>query len=113
MAKDTVGKVPPQDLDAERSIIGAILLDSDSFVSVVQMLKPEHFYVEAHADIVRAIFALFEKRDPIDLITLTAQLKKSGKFEKVGGAAYLSSLASGVPTSANISQYAQIVRDHY
>ena len=113
MARDTTGKVPPQDLDAEKSIIGAVLLDSDSLVSIVQTIKPDHFYKEAHTHIMRAIIELYEKRDPIDLITLTAQLKKDGKFDKVGGAAYLSELASGVPTAANITQYAQIIRDHY
>jgi len=106
-------RVPPQDLEAERSILGAILLDSDSLVSVVQILKPEHFYKEAHGDILGAIYDLFEKREPIDLITMTAELKKKGKLDKVGGVAYLSELASLVPTVANIAQYAQIVRDHF
>lgn len=113
MAKVNVGRVPPQDLEAERSILGAILLDSDALVSIVQILKPEHFYKEAHGDILAAIIDLFEKREPIDLITLTAQLKKKGKLDKVGGAAYLSELASLVPTAANVAQYAQIVRDHF
>ena len=113
MAKDDVGRVPPQDLEAEKSIIGAILLDSDSVVSVAQSLRAEHFYKEAHQDIMRAIYSLYEKRDPIDLITLTAQLKKDGKLEKVGGGSYLSKLASGVPTTSHITQYSQIVRDLY
>ena len=112
MQKVSVGRVPPQDLEAERSILGAILLDSDALVSIVQIIKPVHFYKEAHGDILSAIFDLFEKREPIDLITLTAELKKKGKLDKVGGAAYLSELASLVPTSANVAQYAQIVRDH-
>ncbi len=106
-------RVPPQDLEAERSILGAVLLDSDSLVSIVQILKPEHFYKEAHGDILGAIYDLYEKREPIDLITLTAELKKKGKFDKVGGAAYLTDLASLVPTAANIARYAQIVRDHF
>ncbi|MBI2012579.1 replicative DNA helicase, partial [Candidatus Curtissbacteria bacterium] len=113
MAKQTVGRMPPQDLEAEKSIIGAILIDRDSIVSVAQILKPEHFYKEAHSDIYRAMFSLFEKREPIDLVTLTAELKRKGVFDKVGGAAYLAELASAVPTSAHIVQYAQIVRDHY
>ena len=113
MKSQTAGKVTPQDLDAERSIIGAILLDSDAITAVAQVLKPEHFYKEAHANIILAIFQLYEKREPIDLVTLTAQLKKNGHLEKVGGATYLSELASGVPTAAHVSQYAQIIRDHY
>lgn len=113
MPKQTIGRVPPQDLDAEKSIIGAILLDRDAVVAVAQVLKPEHFYKEAHADIYGAIFNLFARREPIDLVTLTAELKAKGKFEDIGGAAYLAKLASGVPTAANIAQYAQIVRHHF
>src|SRR3989344_3121912 len=109
----SIGRIPPQDLEAEKSIIGAILLDRDAIVSTVQVLKPEHFYRQAHADIYSAILALFERREPIDLVTLTAQLKSKGRFDEVGGAAYLAELAAAVPTSAHIAQYAQIVRDHY
>ena len=119
MAKQTAGpltgragRVPPQDLEAEQSIIGAILIDKDAVVSVAQALKPEHFYKQAHTDIYLAILELYERREPIDLVTLTAQLKKRGTFDDVGGAAYLAQLASAVPTSAHIAQYAQIVRDH-
>ena len=114
MAKVNVGgKVTPQDLDAERSIIGAILLDSDAITAVAQSLKPEHFYKESHSDIVKAMLQLFEKREPIDLVTLTAQLKKNNKLDKVGGAAFISEIASGVPTAAHVTQYAQIIRDHW
>ena len=109
----TTGHLPPQDLEAEKAIIGAILLDQDAFTSIVQALKPEHFYSRAHSDIYAAIYDLYEKREPIDLVTLTAQLKSKGLFDQVGGAAYLADLASGVPTAANITQYARIVRDHY
>jgi replicative DNA helicase len=116
MPKDnstTAGRIPPQDIGAEMSIIGSILLESESVVAVAQFLKPEHFYKEAHSHIMAAIYDLYEKRDPIDLITLTAQLKKRGKLAAVGGATYISELASGVPTASHITQYAQIVRDHY
>lgn len=113
MAKQTIGRVPPQDIEAEKSIIGAILIDRDSIVSVAQVLKPEHFYKEFHSDIYAAMFSLFEKREPIDLVTLTAELKRKGVFDKVGGASYIAELASAVPTAAHIVQYAQIVRDHY
>lgn len=112
MAKN-LGRVPPQDLDAEKSILGAILLDPDAITSVVQFLKKEYFYKGAHADIYSAIVELYEKRDPIDLVTLTAQLKQKGRFDNVGGAAYIAELASGVPTSAHITQYARIVRDQF
>lgn len=113
MQKSITGHVPPQDLEAEKSIIGSILLDSESLVSVAQFLRPEHFYKQAHADIMSAIYDLYEKRDPIDLVTLVAQLKKRGTLTKVGGASYVSELASGVPSSSHIVQYSQIVRDMF
>lgn len=109
----TSAHLPPQDLDAEKSIIGAILLDQDSLTSIVQVLAPEHFYKQAHSDIYAAVFDLYEKREPIDLVTLTARLKSKGLFDKIGGAAYLADLASNVPTASNIAQYARIVRDHF
>lgn len=113
MAKKIIGRIPPQDIDAEKSILGAILIDKDAITSVTQVLKPDHFYHGAHSDIFAAMFDLFERREPIDLVTLTAQLKKKGALDNVGGTAYLAELASLVPTAANISQYAQIVRDHF
>src|SRR3989338_1332071 len=114
MAKTNIGgKITPQDLDAEKSIIGAILLDSDVIATITQTLKPDYFYKEAHSDIVKAMFQLFEKREPIDLITLTAQLRKNNKLEQVGGAGYISEIASGVPTAAHVTQYAHIIRDHW
>lgn len=113
MARDNIGRVPPQDLDAEKSIIGSILLDSDSIVAIAQFLRPEHFYKEAHSDIISAIYSLYEKREPVDLVTLTSQLKKMGKLDKVGGASYISRLATGVPSATHIAQYGQLVRDMY
>jgi len=113
MPKKIIGRIPPQDLDAEKSILGAILIDRDAITSVTQVLKSDHFYHSSHSDIYAAMFDLFERREPIDLVTLTAQLKKKGVLDNVGGTAYLAELASLVPTAANISQYAQIVRNHF
>ena len=113
MAKQITGRIPPQDLEAEQAIIGAILLDRDAIVSIIQFLKPEHFYRQVHGDIFGSLCDLYERREPIDLVTLTAQLKRNGNFDNVGGSAYLAELASAVPTAANIAQYAQIVRDHW
>jgi len=107
----TTGRIPPQDLDAEKSIIGAILIDKDAIVAVISVLKPEYFYKQAHSDIFQSVCDLYEKREPVDLVTLTAQLKKRGVFDEVGGTAYLAELGSAVPTAANIVQYAQFVRE--
>ena len=73
MANKITGRVPPQDLDAEKSIIGAIMIDRDAIISIAQVIKPEHFYKEAHSDIFSAMFTLYENREPIYLITLTTQ----------------------------------------
>src|SRR3989344_7786036 len=113
MAKQITGRIPPQDLGADQAIIAAILLDRDAIVSIIQFLKPEHFYRQVHGDIFGSLCDLYERREPLDLVTLTAQLKRNGNFDNVGGSAYLAELASAVPTAANIAQYAQIVSDHW
>lgn len=113
MPKQNIGRIPPQDLEAEKSILGAILIDRDAIVVIAQTLKPDHFYKPAHTQVFLAMLNLFERREPIDLVTLTAELKRLGKFDEVGGAGYLAELASAVPTAAHVEQYAQIVRNHY
>lgn len=106
-----IDKVPPQSLEAEQSVLGAVLLDKDAIVKVVELLHPEHFYRPQHALIFSAIVKLYEKRLPADLITLTSQLKEMGEYENVGGSGYLSTLVAFVPTSSNIEHYANIVKD--
>lgn len=104
-------KVPPQDPQAEQSVLGAILLDSHCLPSVLEILKPSDFYQEKHRLIYEAAVELYNKRVAVDFITLTDQLKTSGNLEKVGGMAYVGTLANLVPTAANATHYAQIVRD--
>jgi len=106
-------KIPPQNLEAEQSVLGALLIDKDAIVVVSEFLRPEHFYKEAHGQIYKAILSLFEKREPIDLVTLAQELKEEGVYDEVGGSSYLTELVNFVPTAANISQYSQIVKDHY
>jgi replicative DNA helicase len=106
-------KVPPHDVEAERSVLGAILIDSSAINLVAEFLKPEHFYEPSHQLIFSSMLALFEKQQPIDIITVVNQLKLSGDLKKIGGKAYLSDLINTVPTSANIEKYGQIVKDHY
>ena len=105
-------RLPPHNLDAEKSVIGALLIDKDAVSEVAEFLRPNHFYREGHGDIFEAILDLFEKREPVDLITLSEQLKKKKHFEKAGGASYLAELASFVPTSVHVVKYTQIVKDH-
>jgi replicative DNA helicase len=105
------GRVPPHDVDAERSVLGAIFIDPDALVRVVEFLHPKHFYKVAHENIYRAIVNLYGRREPADLITVPGELRKLGELENSGGVAYLSELVSGVPTASNIEYYARIVRD--
>ena len=104
-------RVPPHNTEAEVATLGAILLDPDSFGRVLPLLRPGDFYRAAHARIFDAIIVLWEKNEAIDLITVTEALKSAGDLEIAGGAAYISSLTSSVPTSANIEYYAKIVHE--
>ncbi len=106
-------KVPPHDVQAEKSVLGALLIDPGSFHLVGEFLKSDHFYQPEHQVIFSAALALFEKQEPIDVVTLQAQLKKEGTLQKAGGASYLSDLINTVPTSAYIQHYGQIVKDDY
>src|SRR4030042_2724576 len=106
-----VGKVPPQSVDAEESVLGALLIDKDAVVKVAEVLTSDDFYQERHSEIYRAILSLYEKRLPADLVTLTEELKKTDKYDLVGGAGYLTNVVNSVPTSAHIEHYATLVRE--
>lgn len=108
-----VTKIPPQNIDAEQSLLGSLLIDKDAIVRVSEILKPQSFYrSEQHSPIYEAVLDLFEKREPIDLVTVTEELKRKGVYEKIGGSAYLTNLVNIVPTSAHIEHYAKIVKAH-
>jgi replicative DNA helicase len=104
-------KVPPQNLEAEVAVLGAILFENDAIHRAIESLKKEDFYREAHRKIYEACLGLFERREAIDLVTLTNELQKHKELEEVGGASYLTYLLDSVPTAANIVHYAKIVRD--
>lgn len=106
-------KVPPHDLAAEKSVLGAILIDSSAISLVAEFLKPDHFYLPEHQIIFSSMFILFEKQQPIDLVTIQDQLKKEGNLKKIGGATYLSELIDTVPSSAYVEHYGRIVKDYY
>jgi len=109
--EDTLRKVPPQNLDAEESVLGGVLFDTHALDRVIEVLSVEDFYRESHRKIFRAMLALSEKTEPIDLITLSDILKARGELQDIGGATYLAELADKVPSAANISHYARIVRE--
>ncbi|MED7822365.1 replicative DNA helicase [Streptomyces chiangmaiensis] len=104
-------RVPPQDLDAEQSVLGGMLLSKDAIADVVEVLKGHDFYRPAHETIYQAILDLYAKGEPADPITVAAELTKRGEITKVGGASYLHTLVQTVPTAANAEYYAQIVHE--
>ena len=105
------GRVPPQSVDAEESVLGAILLDNTAIDRVTGVLQPDDFYRESHRKIYRAMQALADRSEPADLVTLGEVLRGRGELTDVGGAAYLAELAERVPTAANVAYYAKLVRD--
>jgi len=111
MSSATQVGVPPHNLDTEKSVLGALLIDPDAIVKVVEFLKASHFYKKSHEVIYTAILNLYEKREPADLITVPGELKKLGELSNAGGVSYLSELVSLVPTAANIEYYARLIRD--
>ena len=109
--EDNLRKVPPQNLEAESSVLGGVLLENDAVNIVLELLRPEDFYRESHRKVFRAMIELTDRSEPVDLITLSEYLKSRGELDAVGGSAYLASLADFVPTAANIAYYARIVRE--
>jgi replicative DNA helicase len=104
-------KLPPQNIEAEQSILGGVLIENDALNIVIEFLEDGDFYREAHQKIFKCMIALSEKNEPLDLITLTNELKKKKELEDIGGASYLAGLVESVPTAANIAYYAKIVKE--
>ena len=106
-----LGKVPPHDLEAEQAIIGSMLTDRDAVISAIEVLKEEDFYREDNRAIYQAILNLYNRAEPVDIITVKAELESMGKFEQVGGLEYLAELPEKVPTTANAMKYIKIVEE--
>lgn len=111
MNTNMLGRIPPQNLEAEQSVIGSMLLDREIIPNVTEILKAEDFYRQDHKEIYEAIMDLFESAEPIDIITVSDQLKLRGTLESTGGLEYLTALVNGVPTTANVRHYAKIVEE--
>ena len=103
------GKVPPQNVDAEMSLLGAVLIDEEVLADITEHVKPKDFYDKRHGIIYDAIMRLYEKNKPVDLLTLTDELKRKKEIDEVGGSAYLTELTNYVPTAAHAESYAEIV----
>ena len=110
MPKDRLDRIPPHNLEAEQSVVGSLLIDNDAMIKMGDLLTPEDFYKDAHGMIFQAICELSNKREPIDLLSLTNRLEEKGQLEAIGGRTYLAMLANIVPTAANVVNYAQIVQ---
>jgi replicative DNA helicase len=104
-------KLPPQHIEAEQCVLGAILLENEALLKVHDLLKPDNFYRPSHRKIFEAILVLFERNEPIDLLTVTEVLRKRNQIEEVGGSAYLASLMEAIPTAANVLHHARMVRE--
>ncbi|MCX6810343.1 MAG: replicative DNA helicase [Candidatus Berkelbacteria bacterium] len=104
-------KLPPQNPEAENAVVGALLIDKDAILSVVEILSADDFYDDRNATIYRAILALFEKRTPIDMVTLTDQLEKEKELTNVGGSTHIVSIVNSTPSAANVTHWANIVRN--
>lgn len=104
-------KLPPQNIEAEQSVLGSAMIDNNALPKIIETISRDDFYKEAHRKIFDAMIRLFEKNEPIDLITVVEDLRKSGEIDSVGGEEYLSLLASQVPTAANIKYHSKIIRE--
>src|SRR3989338_2123224 len=106
----SLDRLPPQNLEAEVSTLGALLIDKDAIIKVADFLVPNDFYKDTHAIIYEAMRDLYDTRMPIDILSLSSRLQEKGQLEAVGGHAYLSELASAVPTASNVASYAKIIQ---
>lgn len=109
----TMGKLPPQATDLEEAVLGALMLEKDALSSVIDILKPEVFYRDSHQKIFQAIRVLFEKTSPVDILTVTAQLRLQGELEMIGGAYYITELTNRVASAANIEYHSRIIIQKY
>lgn len=107
------GKIPPQALDYEEAVLGAIMVEKDALTEVIDILKPESFYKDAHQKIYGAIQGLFQRSEPIDLLTVKTALEKEGNLEMVGGPAYIAQLTSRIASAANIEEHARVIAQKY
>ncbi len=104
-------KLPPQDIEAERSVLGALMLDKNAIIKIADLITSEDFYQPSHSKIFNSIYELFNKNEPIDILSVTNKLKNKKQLNDIGGSTYLSELISGVPTATHIAHYAKIIRD--
>jgi replicative DNA helicase len=103
-------RVPPQNIEAEQSVLGSLMLDREAIIKVADFLKPEDFYKQAHELIFETMLKLYEDREPLDVLSISNKLEEKGKLEEVGGSSYISSLVNSVPSASHVSHYAKLVQ---
>lgn len=108
---ESLGKLPPQALDLEEAVLGALMLEKNALNAVVEFLKPEHFYDDRHKEIYTAIIDLFKATEPVDMRTVVNQLRKNGKIELIGGAYYIAELTSKVSSAGNIEYHSRVIME--
>lgn len=108
--KSDIDRLPPQNIEAEQSVLGALMLSKDAIDKIADVLKSKDFYRGIHQTIYEAMLELYEKREPIDILSLSSKLNEKEKLEEIGGHSYLASLVNSVPTAAHINHYAKIVQ---
>jgi replicative DNA helicase len=104
-------KLPPQNIEAEQSVLGSLLIDQDAVIRIADKVKSDQFYRGSHKKIFDAVLSLYERREPADIVTVSGELAQRGVLEEIGGEEYLTELVDRVPTAANVESYAAIVRD--
>ena len=104
-------KITPQDLEAEQSVLGALMIDKDAVASVADLLTPDDFYKKTHSVIFEAIIRLWDKREPIDILSVGSELKNKKQLEEIGGSSYLTELVDSVPTSSHVLHYGKVVKE--
>lgn len=106
-----IDKLPPQNLEAEQSVLGAVLIDNEALITALEILTYQDFYKDSHRKLFISMMELFDKSEPIDIVTLTDHLRRKGDLEAVGNTQYLSELVSMIPTSANVRFHSKIIRE--
>ncbi|MDX9893048.1 MAG: replicative DNA helicase [Patescibacteria group bacterium] len=107
---ETIGKIPPQNIEMEQSLLGCLLIDNDAIIKVADILNFDDFYKEAHAQVFVTIKELYEKREPIDLLSVGSRLEEKKLVDRIGGRSYLATLANAVPSSSHVLHYAKVVQ---
>jgi replicative DNA helicase len=108
--KKALEKLPPQNIEAEQSLLGSLLIDKDSITKIADIIMADDFYQNAHTTIYNTILELYEKKDPIDLLSLSSRLEELGQLESIGGRSYLVQLTNLVPSAAHVVNYAKIIQ---